>query len=119
MGKRRRNLRGRSQNKFRQKVVILSISVVVIIAILAAALFLLSGKKDQLLSFFGAEKSSRIENPEETLLTYFSYIENKNYEKMYQLLDTESKQSITIEDFVSRNQNIYEGIEVSKMITVN
>lgn len=115
MGKRRRNLRGRSRDKFRQKVVIISISVVAVIAILVTALFLISGKNDRLLAFLGTEKSSRIENPEETLLTYFSYIENGDYEKMYQLLDTESQQSITIEDFVTRNQNIYEGIEVSNI----
>lgn len=73
--------------------------------------------KSQKLAFplFWKSEQSRMKTPEETLETYFSYIESKEYDKMYQLLDEESKQSMTSEDFISRNQKIYEGIEASNI----
>ena len=43
------------------------------------------------------------------------YIEKQEYDKMYALLDTTSKDSIEKEDFVTRNKNIYEGIEAEKI----
>ena len=59
------------------------------------------------------------EKPEEVLNTYFSAINNEQYEEMYTYLSSSSKQSISQEDFVTRNQNIYEGIDSSNInITV-
>ena len=59
------------------------------------------------------------EKPEEVLNTYFSAINNKQYEEMYTYLSSSSKQSISQEDFVTRNQNIYDGIDSSNInITV-
>ena len=43
------------------------------------------------------------------------YIEKKEYEKMYALLDEVSKDKVKQEDFITRNQNIYEGIEAEKI----
>lgn len=40
---------------------------------------------------------------------YELYIE-KDYDRMYQYLDETSRRIISREDFISRNQNIYEGI---------
>lgn len=51
--------------------------------------------------------------PEDTIRRYFSLLNDKDYEGMYSLLSSSSKESITQEDFVSRNQNIYEGIDAS------
>ena len=51
-------------------------------------------------------------NPGETLLKYMSYAENGEYEKMYDLLDEDSKNSISKEEFIKRNKNIYKGIGI-------
>lgn len=51
-------------------------------------------------------------NPGDTLLKYMSYAEDGKYEKMYDLLDEESKKSISKEEFIKRNKNIYKGIGV-------
>lgn len=49
-------------------------------------------------------------NPGETLLKYMSYAEDGEYDKMYDLLDEESKKSISKKQFIKRNKNIYKGI---------
>ena len=59
------------------------------------------------------------EKPEEVLNSYFSAINDKKYEEMYTYLSSSSKESISQEDFVTRNENIYEGIDSSNIkITV-
>lgn len=52
-------------------------------------------------------------SPEETMAEYFSYLNQGKYEKMYGMLSEDSKKEISKEDFVTRNQNIYEGIEAA------
>lgn len=51
------------------------------------------------------------ENPEDVLNTYIAYINDKNYDGMYELLSSRSKSSISKEDFITKNKNIYEGID--------
>ena len=59
------------------------------------------------------------EKPEEVLNSYFSAINDKKYEEMYTYLSSPSKESMSQEDFVTRNENIYEGIDSSNIkITV-
>ena len=48
-------------------------------------------------------------NPGDTLLKYMSYAEDGKYEKMYDLLNEESQKSISKEEFIKRNKNIYKG----------
>lgn len=48
--------------------------------------------------------------PEQTLTEYMSYIEQKDYTAMYDMLDKESKHRVKEQDFVTRNRNIYEGV---------
>lgn len=55
------------------------------------------------------------EKPEEVLTKYMSYINEENYSEMYNLLTDDSKQSITQEDFIKRNKNIYNGIESANL----
>ena len=55
------------------------------------------------------------EKPEEVLNKYFSAINEKKYEEMYTYLTTSSQNSISQEDFVTRNKNIYEGIDSSNI----
>lgn len=51
------------------------------------------------------------ENPEDVLNTYIAYINDKNYDGMYELLSSSSESSISKEDFITKNKNIYEGID--------
>jgi len=65
-------------------------------------------------------KKNRIVPANEVLVEYMACIEEKNYEKMYNLLSDQSKSGINKESFVQRNQKIYEGIEAANMrIEVN
>lgn len=111
MGRTKRN-NYRHRNKNRNKKIIFGISLVIAISLIVVFGIFISGNKMNLSALFHA-KSNRIEDPEEILDLYFSYIETKEYDKMYQLLNEESKQENTIEDFISRNQKIYEGIEAN------
>ena len=63
----------------------------------------------------GCGESLNRSKPADVLKAYFSYINTKEYEKMYDLLSDKSKSSITQENFISRNQKIYEGIEAEKL----
>ena len=53
--------------------------------------------------------------PEDTLRSYFSMLSDGDYSGMYGLLTDNSKDSLSEEDFISRNQNIYEGIEATNI----
>lgn len=52
---------------------------------------------------------------EQVIKEYMAYIEDGEYEKMYSLLDESSKASVSKEDFITRNKNIYEGIEAENI----
>ena len=53
--------------------------------------------------------------PEDIWQQYISYINERKYEEMYGMLTEESKAQISQEDFISRNKNIYEGIDMTDM----
>lgn len=57
--------------------------------------------------FFSREKTK----PEDVIKQYMAYIKEKNYDAMYELTTKETAQ----EEYTTRNKNIYEGIEVSKL----
>ncbi len=50
-------------------------------------------------------------SPEVILKDYMAHITNKEYEQMYELTTKETSK----EEYITRNKNIYEGIEVSKI----
>lgn len=54
-------------------------------------------------------------NPEEVLKTYMACILQKDYEQMYDLLTKSSQEQTSKEAFITKNKNIYEGIEISKL----
>ena len=64
-----------------------------------------------------AKKEVNITKPDELLVTYMSYIQEKKYEEMYQMIDAETSGQISEEDFTKRNSAIYEGIEIQNMTT--
>ena len=55
------------------------------------------------------------EKPEQMIYDYMECVEKKDYNRMYSMLSSESKEKISQEDFCTRNGNIYEGIEVSDL----
>lgn len=115
MAKRRRGYKNRHRNRSKTKYIVIGIVGLVIIITALALTLLVKNQKIALKALWKSEKSTRIKTPEETLRTYFSYIETKEYDKMYTFLNEESKQSVTSEDFIARNQKIYEGIEASNV----
>ena len=56
-----------------------------------------------------------INKPEEVLRQYMAYINEQKYDEMYELLSDECKSNTSKERFLSRNKNIYEGIEVKNL----
>lgn len=51
----------------------------------------------------------------ETLEAYVQALNDGDYEKMYGMLDSESREERDKESFIERNQKIYEGIEASEV----
>lgn len=84
-----------------KKVVIGIIVVVVFVAVIGGV------------AFFVLNQSKT--NPEDIWQNYISLINEQKYEEMYGMITEESKAQISQEDFIKRNQNIYEGIEMSNM----
>ena len=52
-----------------------------------------------------------VNTPERSLERYFDAVSGRDYDKMYLLISDDSKKTISREDFITRNKNIYEGIE--------
>lgn len=63
--------------------------------------------------FFG--KGTRTPSPEELLVRYMDCIPEREYGQMYEMLNVEASADISREDFIRRNEAIYEGIEVRNM----
>lgn len=55
------------------------------------------------------------DTPEELLKKYMECISQKEYEKMYDMVNKEASGDISKEDFVKRNSAIYEGIEADNL----
>ena len=53
--------------------------------------------------------------PEETLRSYFRCVGSQSYEEMYGMISESSQQGISKEDFISRNKNIYQGINAHNL----
>ncbi len=62
------------------------------------------------------QKTEEDREKADTLITkYMTYVSEGRYEEMYDMLDEASKASISKEDFIQRNQRIYEGIGMENM----
>ncbi len=73
--------------------------IILVLSILLSMLFLYNilGKKNN--------------KVQETFMTYISLINEQKYEEMYNMISETAKSSISKEDFIKRNKNIYEGID--------
>lgn len=83
------------------KKIIIIISVIVCLSILAVGGFYIY--------------SSNTTKPEDVLNEYISKINEAKYNEMYEMISDRNKGQITEEDFVKRNKNIYEGIDMSNL----
>ncbi len=86
---------------------------IIIISVVLAIVLIVSGAIG--IVIYQKNKKEGEDKPEEVLEEYISLISNREYEKMYELLDSESKEKISQEDFITRNKNIYEGIEANNI----
>lgn len=85
-----------------------------IVSVLLLAVMLLLG----FTAFFLLRKMTW-KQPEELLTEYMDMLSHQEYEKMYELIDPHTSREISLEEFIQRNTNIYEGIEMQNMqITV-
>lgn len=81
----------------KKKKVIITIAVAAVLVIAGALIILI--------------RKAQAPKPETALKNYFKCIENQDYETMYSLITKSSQNNISEEDFISRNKNIYEGID--------
>lgn len=81
----------------------------ILVGIIIGAVVLAAGAVTGFLLYQNVFSGSR----EDVLEEYMACIEKGDYEKLYTYLDSSSQELVSQEDFVTRNQNIYEGIEVS------
>lgn len=87
----------------KKKVIIITLSVIIVILSIIGLVWVLTQKQTS--------------NPEEILKKYMSFINEQNYEGMYELINNENTSK---EEFIKRNKNIYEGIEATNLqISIN
>lgn len=79
----------------KNKRIIIPIAIIIIVLIIIGIVFVNKKKV----------------TPEDILKDYMAHITNKDYEAMYELTTKETAK----EEYITRNKNIYEGIEVSKI----
>ena len=87
--------------KSKKRIILVSFLLIIIMLIIGVTVWVLQKQKES--------------NPEEILERYMACVLQKDYEQMYTLLSEESKEQTSKEDFITKNKNIYEGIEVSKL----
>ena len=84
-----------------KKKVLIGILILIILIVAIIAIFIV--------------KKNKTEKPEDVWSQYISYINEQKYEEMYNMLTENSRQNISQEDFIKRNKNIYEGIDMEDL----
>lgn len=87
--------------KISKKMWIIIICIIIVLAVVISILVVKSNK-DKV-------------TPSQTIDEYMGYIKDENYDNMYDMLSPNSQIQISKDDFVTRNKNIYEGIEVKNI----
>lgn len=87
------------KNSRQKKKIYIIIGIIIAIALAGLLLFFLLEGEDN----------------ETILKDFYAKIEKQDYESMYEMIDQDSKDQLTKEEFVERNKNIYEGIEAKDM----
>ena len=91
--------------KSKKGIVITSIIIIILIIAGAISWYIISNMDQN--------------KPEEVLNAYISCLENKDYEGMYTLISDSTKTRIDKDTYISRNKNIYEGIEATNIEVSN
>lgn len=89
----------------KKTMIILSILLVLAVIVCIAVTLVIISREDK--------KSQRV-----AVNTYMSYIKSENYDKMYDMLDSKSKEKYSKDNFFTRNKNIYAGMDLSD-ISIN
>ena len=99
--------KGKSKKK---TILLLSVGCILLLAI--GGLFV--QKKVPIMELLQHRTESRVK-PDQLLEQYYSDIEKGKYEEMYRMLEKKSREKISKENFISRNQRIYEGIQAKNI----
>lgn len=91
------------ENKKSSKKVGIIISVIIIILLIAG-----------IIAWYTISNMDK-NKPDEVLYAYIDCLKNQDYEGMYSLISDSTKQSIDKDTYLSRNKNIYEGIEATNI----
>ena len=59
--------------------------------------------------------TKKVNKPENIWHQYIGYINEQKYDEMYDMITNDSKSQISKDDFVKRNKNIYDGIDMTDM----
>ena len=106
--------RGRNRKRRSIKVIIGIFSILLFFVIVVMGISLIENKVVKIENQKESKNPEKLlKSPEELLKLYYARIADKEYEEMYEMLNEQSRESITKEAFVLRNQNIYEGIEAT------
>lgn len=89
----------------KKRITIIAIVVALVVVIVSAIIYL----------NYQINKS----RPDDVFNSYISYLQNGEYEQMYELLTDEAKSEYSQDVFVSRNKNIYNGIEAENITVEN
>lgn len=90
----------------RKSILIIKAVIICITILFALSIFLLVLFQDN---------KPEPKQPDQLLIEYMEYLAAGNYEAMYEMLDSQSRLKISQEDFITRNRNIYEGIEAANI----
>lgn len=104
------------RKKRKKRLLIITSAALVLLLFAVGCTVLLIQKKSGAKAQKEPEKANA--TPQELLAQYYTYIGEQKYQEMYQMLDEESRAAISFDDFLSRNRNIYEGMEAEN-ITVS
>ena len=100
----KRNKRKTTINKARVLMLLL-----IIIIIVVSIIFIFRGK----------DEGPDFSKPVSTVSTYMSYINEAKYDEMYELLDVTSKNNVSKEEFITRNEGIYNQLQASEIVLSN
>lgn len=85
----------------------------ILFRIVVTLLILLAALAGVFLFFQIEKKLTSKKKPDVLFSEYVDHLKQNDYQTMYTMLSDQSKLNISEEDFITRNKNIYEGLEVS------
>ncbi len=69
--------------------------------------------------FKGTSGETKLSKAMKTVDTYMSYINEAKYEEMYEMISESAKKNISKEDFITRNEEVYNLLEASSVSVSN